>query len=85
MKFNEAFDKAWAIEKSKNPEFKGIKEDYVRAAALAWNCVAVAQNVLDDTVFINKNNFPISVSLPEKNKKVKEKNVKEKEVPPEPE
>ena len=72
MKFEEALQKAYDIEKSKNPDFKGIGEVELRAAAWSWNILAVAQDenkiVLDDIVIINKDNFRNSIPLQKKEK-----------------
>jgi hypothetical protein len=63
MKFEEALVKVVEIEKRKNPQFDGFDETVGKAMAAAWNIVAVAENKLDDFVFIETNNFksvPIS-------------------------
>ena len=64
MKFSDAFEKAFQLEKQADPSFKGVKEDYLRAAALVWNMVAAADGQLDDFVIVDKNNFPVSFPRP---------------------
>ena len=72
MTFEQALTEAYNIEQSKNPEFKGLREEALRSAALTWNIIAVALNsgeLLDDVVFINGTNQRISVPLTEKTEK----------------
>ena len=73
MIFENALKKAYDVEQSKNPDFRGLGEIELRAASLAWNIVAIAlqseEKTLDDLVFINNNNFRISIPLTKKEKK----------------
>ena len=82
MTFESALTASYNIEQSKNPEFKGLREEALRSAALTWNIIAVALNsgeLLDDIVFIDGNNQRKSIPL-ETEKKAKEKKAKTENV-----
>ena len=71
MKFSDAFDIAFQLEKQADPTFKGVKEEYLRAAALVWNMIAAAEGIYDDYVIVDKNNYPVAFPRPETNAKKK--------------
>lgn len=79
MKFEEAFNKTFEIEKVRN-EKKGmvfaIQPGTAKVLAFFWNMVKVAGGKLDDFVAIDENNNIIQVDKP---KEKKSKDSKEKE------
>ena len=80
MKFSDAFEKEFQLERQADPSFKGVKEDYLRAAALVWNMVAAADGQLDDFVIVDKNNFPVSFPRPKDVEFVQEPMPKKRDV-----
>jgi len=64
--FNQAIDKMDADIKNKNPDARPtrVKKDTAKILSIMWNILAVAQNKLDDIVYIddtmNIRSFPLS-------------------------
>ena len=85
MKFQEAFDKIFDIEKEEvikenpglNIEF-GIEPKTAKIMALVWNMLAVTGGNFDDLARIDKNKNVVSIPLPEEVEKYF-KQVKEEE------
>ena len=85
MKFQEAFDKIFDIEKEEvikenpglNIEF-GIEPKTAKIIALVWNMLAVTGGNFDDLARIDKNKNVVSIPLPEEVEKYS-KQVKEEE------
>lgn len=76
MKFEEAFDKVFEIEK-KRAESEGksfaVTPASAKTMAYFWSMLAVAASELDDIVYLGKHNEIISTPIPGKTKKKKVK------------
>ena len=77
MKFEKAFDLVFEAHEKRellmNKKF-GVSPATAKTLAYLWNMLAVAQNVLDDTVYIDDNNAIVSTPL--KTQKSEKKNKK---------